>query len=237
MIKIGICDDDIFFLNRAEKDLKNYITGKQLEAELYLFRDEKQLNDYIQKGNILNLLFLDIVFEQENGISIARRINHLLPRCQIVFVTNYNEYSMDVYDADHVGYILKNEFSQRLEQTFRHILNQKKFLTLPSNGTQVSVFLTDICYIERGRRICKIVNWNQKQDEERVVQISFDKLESMLTSDCFIRCHHSFIVNLHEVRVYTTGSFTMSNGVTIPISRRYRNAVQDCFLDWQKGWL
>ena len=105
MIKIGICDDDIFFLNRAEKDLKNYITGKQLEAELYLFRDEKQLNDYIQKGNILNLLFLDIVFEQENGISIARRINHLLPRCQIVFVTNYNEYSMDVYDADHVGYI------------------------------------------------------------------------------------------------------------------------------------
>lgn len=242
MLQIGICDDDKIVLKKAEGCLQNLLREKSLEAEIYIFDNAKSLINHIeQEEKTLNLLFLDIVLsenaEGKNGIFVGKGINRVIPRCQIIFVTNYNEYSMDVYEVEHRGFIIKDEFEKRLNRTFELLFEQKKLLTVSVKGKQLTFAVADICYVERGRRISKIVTFDSNSEIGQVVNISFEEMCIRITGRNFIRCHNGYLVNLQEVRTYTPEGFFMSNGEFIAISRRYRNAVRDRFLEWQQEWM
>lgn len=242
MLQIGICDDDKIFLKKAKNCLQNLLGEKSLEAEIHLFDNAESLKKYIeQEDKALNILFLDIVFrentEGKNGIFVGKSINRAIPRCQIIFVTNYNEYSMDVYEVEHRGFLVKDEFEKRLNRTFELLFEQRKLLTVYSRGRQFTFAVADICYVERGRRISKIVTFDSNSENGQVVNISFEEMCTRIKGRNFVRCHNGYLVNLQEVRTYTPEGFCMSNGEFIAISRRYRNTVRDHFLEWQQEWM
>ncbi|MGN0294077.1 MAG: LytR/AlgR family response regulator transcription factor [Lachnospiraceae bacterium] len=192
-------------------------------------------------GNELHVLFLDIELGKkaagENGISAGRTINQMLPGCQIIFVTNHNEYSMDVYEVEHRGFIIKSEFENRFERALELLVKHSRLLTVNVKGKNVIYSLADICYIERGRRSCRLIMADSRREENPVIYQPFEEICGRIGNRSFVRCHNSYLVNLCYVRTYAQDGFLMSSGDRIPISRRYRNAVRDRFMEWQGKWV
>ncbi len=242
MLQLGICDDDCIFLSRAGKCLEKYYQEKRVNIEIHYFESAQSLISYIeQPGNMLNILFLDIELGEkaagEDGISIGRIINRIMPGCQIIFITNHNEYSMDVYEVEHRGFIVKCEFEKRFERALELLVEQNRLLTVSGRGRTITYVVSDICYVERGRRICRIVTADSCRDESPVINQLFEEICGRIAGSNFVRCHNSYMVNLCQVRTYAQEGFLMSNGEFIPVSRRYRNTVRDHFLEWQKKWM
>src|SRR5690348_8671139 len=63
-----------------------------------------------------NLAFLDIRMPEMTGIEVARSLaaNRAL-RCHVVFVTAFDEYAVEAFEANAVDYVLKPYSDQRLK--------------------------------------------------------------------------------------------------------------------------
>ncbi|HEY0722131.1 MAG TPA: LytTR family DNA-binding domain-containing protein [Gammaproteobacteria bacterium] len=58
--------------------------------------------------------FLDIRMPGMDGVAVAR---HLAGRCHVVFVTAYDEYAVQAFEAESVDYLLKPVTEERLART------------------------------------------------------------------------------------------------------------------------
>ena len=86
----------------------------------------------------------------------------------------------------------------------------------------------DILYFERkGRETGIHTCWG--------VYAVWDKLQTLmerLPILDFVRCHNSYIVNLLSVREMRDNEFIMTEGSSVPISRRYAKTVKEAFVRW-----
>ena len=47
------------------------------------------------------------------GIDAAKQINLIQPSAQIIFISSYLEYFSDVYETEHLYFVLKSQMAQR----------------------------------------------------------------------------------------------------------------------------
>ncbi len=68
-----------------------------------------------------DVAFLDIRMPGLTGIEIAAAAVDASPRTQVVFVTAYDQYAIDAFDAGAVDYLLKPIAADRLAQTVQRV--------------------------------------------------------------------------------------------------------------------
>lgn len=76
-----------------------------------------------------DIAFLDIRMPGLTGLEVARRLQESVQRPRIVFVTAFDQYAIDAFDADAVDYLLKPVSDERLQRTverLRAALEQQK---------------------------------------------------------------------------------------------------------------
>lgn len=236
MLQIAICDDDLLFLKRAREALENFTEQQNLDVTIDIFEGAEQLKKYLRDSeNKIDVLFMDIEMGKDNGIETAGEVNKLRPKCKIAFLTNYLAYATDIYEVDHFYYMIKSEFEDRLPAVFKNLLigKSEQNLVVQTKGHQSIYSFAEICYVERSRRCCYIA-LHEKKDK---VTKPFEEICEQLNHPCFVRCHNSFIANFNEVSVFRTNDLTMKDGTVIPISRRYREHVRECFIKWREEWM
>jgi DNA-binding LytR/AlgR family response regulator len=64
-----------------------------------------------------DIAFLDIRMPGLTGLDVARQLQEDSQRPRVVFVTAYDQYAIDAFDADAVDYLLKPVSDERLERT------------------------------------------------------------------------------------------------------------------------
>jgi len=96
-----------------------------------------------------------------------------------------------------------------------------KFIEVTENYSKVSIKLQDILYAEVYNKSCLI------HTDFGVVNtyLTISKLIEMLDSDTFLRCHHSYVVNLDRVKTLRGFEFILDNGEHALISRRMKPVV------------
>lgn len=232
-MRIGICDDDKTWCNTAEDILDNFFEQLDREAEIFCFSSEKDLMSY--QGIPLDLLFLDIQLgrDMENGISLAVKINEKWGLCQIVYLTNYLFYATEVYNTEHIYFVLKEQFEEKLPDLFRRFFykteqrERKLFFTLIGNE-KTCLAPEEILYFERSKRTTVIVSkWGNFSTWEKI-----SDLEKRLPEFDFVKCHSSYIVYLPAVRSLRKNEFVMENDVHIMISRSHERKVKEHFMKW-----
>lgn len=60
--------------------------------------------------------FLDIHMRGLNGLSLAKKIKDLSPRCNLIFVTGYSEYAADALSMHASGYIIKPVSAEAVQE-------------------------------------------------------------------------------------------------------------------------
>jgi two-component system LytT family response regulator len=78
-------------------------------------------------------------------------------------------------------------------------------------------------------KVCILMSDSETKYE---ISKSLTKLEQLLPSAHFLRCHASHIVNMRHVMAFTATAITMKNGDVVPISRKYHTAVREALTSY-----
>ena len=167
------------------------------------------------------------------GIAAAAEINRRYPDCQVVYLTNYLNYAVDVYETEHVWYLLKEQFEERLPEVMQKISDNEEatraeLVVVTSHGSIESVRCRDILYLERKDRRTVIVTYRQRYEVRDRIPVIMSKLPAR----GFARCHNSYAVNLDKVSAIQKNSILMKNGDELLISRGYGRSFRTEYMDW-----
>ena len=232
---IGICDDDKIWSRRAERIIEEYGERILLETEVFRFADREELFRY--EGKPLDVLFMDIVLENEDGITLASEVNQKWTNCRIVYTTNYLCYATEVYDTEHIFYTLKEQFESKIGKIFSKILHEMeqnhKSLIFTASGQSVALAPEEIFYFERqGRKTSIRTVWGNLEIRDKI-----SDLAGRLPETDFLRCHSSYIVYLPNIKRAGKDTFTMKNDDVITISRAYEKTARAAFTRWMSSQL
>lgn len=86
-------------------------------SSLHLFSDAKEALEWAKK-NPIDVAFLDIEMGGMNGVDLAGKLKEIDPDIRLFFVTAYEQYALDAFKADALGYILKPYSKQDLQHAF-----------------------------------------------------------------------------------------------------------------------
>ena len=102
MYKIIVVDDEILSLKRFE----HIIQSENRVQIVGSFSDSASALEYV-KNNTIDIAFLDIEMPSPNGLELAEMILEADPLISIVFVTAFDQYALQAFQAHAIGYLLK----------------------------------------------------------------------------------------------------------------------------------
>ncbi|MBR4308650.1 MAG: response regulator [Oscillospiraceae bacterium] len=112
-------------------------------SSIELFRSGDAALEWVRE-NPVDVAFLDIEMPGCNGLSLSRELHRIKPDLRIVFVTAYNQYAMEAWQTDAVGYVLKpysaSDIRNQLERAVRfrpRPLRRVEIRTIPSLSISV----------------------------------------------------------------------------------------------------
>ena len=226
MIHILICDDIKQHANETVHNLVCQAAAHDETVDLTIFTDAAALLRAMQdQPDLAEIAVLDIAMDEMDGITLAKHINTIAPRCQIIFLTCYVDYAMDAYDAEHVCFVLKKALEERMWPAIekahaKYMALEKAYFTATTTGGARIFPFSDICYFERSGRKTRI----KTVEEDFWISDRLPGIAAQNLPEHFLRCHQSFIVNLDYVRGVERNVFYLRDGTVIPISRAYSKA-------------
>lgn len=220
-INIGICDDELIYVESLKKLIENYFKHTDLDVDIHIFFNGE---DFINSKIDLDLLFLDIEMKEVDGISVKNILEKLYSKCKIVFVSNYENRMIEAYGANVIAFINKKNISDitvYLERIKKEHFEHK----IISVGThRIDAF--DIIFIKADGSYSNIICKAKKY----ICCIYLMDILTRLNNLPFVRVHRSYVVNLHYVRDITNNHIILLTGEKIPVSKTYKdNLVLEYF--------
>lgn len=232
MLRIAILEDDnddaarlTDYLRRYETNLKGTQTFEiEHTADCLEFLDNYK-PDY-------DIIFFDIEMPHINGMEAAKKIYRSDKDVIIIFVTNLEQYAIQGYQIDALGYLLKplsyRNLADIMDKSLRRIAKRdNQTITLLSGENIVRLPTADILYIEV---IGHILTYHTMQGEYRM-RGKLSEKETELAPRGFARCNKGYLVNLQHVKNINKGVVTVGN-TELLISRGKQKAFMEQFLQW-----
>lgn len=241
-MKAIIADDEILSIGTLKKLLEMKCPQVTVVAECENADDTRQKISLLQP----DVVFLDIAMPGKSGLDMLAEMQPV--DFEVIFVTAFDEYTMQAIHFSAVDYLLKPVDEERLAEAVLKAekrLQQKRLSdtvqTLLYNLTQASsastmklciptlkgfqvVTMNDIICCEADNSYTNFF----LSDGSRICSAkTLLDYELLLQESSFIRVHKSYLINLHHIKEYRRGdggTVTMNNGMEIEVSRRKKEA-------------
>lgn len=235
-LKIAICDDNSTHLKLAEDLVTSYLDNENRSYAVQTFSSAEELLSEINKDHYApDIAVLDIELGGEDGITLAKRMNLLVPMCRIIFLTGYIDYAPDAYEAEHIWFVVKKTADRYFPSAMKKALQslENSPAAVPSiivreDGKSIAVPVSQILYISKVSRksliSCKDTEYH---DTRRPALLIPEELREQ-----FIHCHQGYWVNISMIRELDHDVLVLENGIRIPISRTHKDEVRDRFFDY-----
>lgn len=234
MLKTVLIDDDESNLNALSEKLCRHCPQVSVMARC----------DNAEKGieAIENLkpqiVFLDIEMPETNGFVMLQQLKNR--NFELIFVTAYNHYAIKAIRFSALDYLLKpveiedlkaavhraehaireKAANPQIELLLDHFEKKKiSRIAIPTAEGLQFILLEQILYLEANANYTNLFLPAGKH----VVSRSLKEFEDMLPTDCFIRIHHSYIINKNAVERYIRGEggqVVLQNGSVLDVSKR-----------------
>lgn len=233
MIKIVLIEDNESMICMEERCIKDnwnldekmgLITFRSVEA--FLEEDPEEFD----------ILVLDIEFPGMTGIELVEQLEKEGKKCRIVFLTSYDRYAINSYNLSVKYYVLKEMMEERLPSVLQEIgeeiiLRRQRYKWVESDGQRIKLLFDEIMYFFKEG---KFVNYVTKESTYRE-RISLDRAEEELGGLPFLRIERGYVINVRYMKKLSEDTVQMTNGNTLPISRRMRSKVKKVLTsDWRK---
>lgn len=229
MIRLGICDDDARVLDIL-LNMINSQYGEQIQVQTW--KSSQELLFWCEENECvpLDIIIIDIVLQRESGIELAKKLQKLSRRVKIIFITGHIEFAADIFQIEPV-YLLKKPVSvlnlvEAIDRAIEKItMEESQVITLQSKGVVYRVNINYVSHIESQERKLLIY-----QNEGIIsVYMKMDDLEEKLGEN-FLRCHHSYLVNMAYIKNFSSQEIELIDGTQIPVSRPKSKSAKNRFL-------
>ncbi len=230
-MRIGICDDNEIYLNYLHQLTLQLLPDQpQMICEVLL---PAKLKALIAAGDFpYDILITDIDLVEANAIDLVKELQYRNPGCVVIFISNYLQYALDVYEVTHLYFVLKNEAEKNLPKALDRavsLVREQKdaLLSIHYQHNHHQIKLSEIIYLESLGRYLTI---HTKQQTFTCIRALKD-IEKELNS-FFGQCHKSFIVNYHYVHTLQPSRCITTTGITIPISYTYTKSFYSGYREY-----
>ena len=230
-MRIAICDD-----NQLEVDLfKECVSGflrrkRDYRYEISEYSAGYPLVEDVKEGKWYDVIVLDMILENENGLEIANRLRDIGYDGKIIFWTADDSHLQEAFDVGAMQYAVKGKEYGRIYRAIDEILSQMRDETLTFKfRRQINRLKYDeIEYVESQARVCHIFATNNRCF---VTTCKLNDLEEKLSDKRFLRCHQSYLVNMDYIKD-VEDDFIMEDGTLVPIRVRGRKEILDTYYDY-----
>ena len=152
MIKIAICEDDLFYIEKEKKLIESYLNEHEIRSEIIAFTSSEELIKTY--ANSFDIIFLDIEFSGMSGIDAAKWLRDKGTKSHIIFITAYTEYLPEGYKVEAHRYLLKNDekfeesFNECMESVIAKIQMEETKISIDVKGGELTVVPSKILYAE-----------------------------------------------------------------------------------------
>jgi len=164
-----------------------------------------------------DLAFLDIHMPLLSGMEVARQI---AGRCHVAFITSYDEYAIDAFEAGAIDYVLKPPTAARVATTVQRLktrlqqppIDLRRALKAISHSTPTPARYLQWINASRGAAVRLITvdealyfKSDQKytvvvtSDTEALIKKTIKELSEELDPTMFWQVHRSTLVNVHAI--------------------------------------
>ena len=185
-----------------------------------------------QCGDAPDLIFMDIVMQDMDGLTAARRLRQFNDSSLLVFVTSMMQYAAQGYNVDALDFLAKPVhyplFKLCMDRACKRLQQEDPLrLTFSNREGTHSIPAAEITYIESLDH--KVIV--HTREASLPVDSSLAAAEKLVAALPFFRCHVSYLVNLRYVdRV--SGYDVWVNGERLSISRYRRREFLEAWAAW-----
>ncbi len=238
-LHIAICDDsndDGILLEQLLEESSAPISCERFE------NGESLLSDFYPSK--YDVIFMDIYMEGLLGVQTVEQIRQMDENILIAFTTTSPDHALESYRLGALKYIEKPVTKKAVRETLELALTRQKAaasMTFLIDGKKVAVILDSVIFFEQNDHTVIINMANGAVFT--AWHIKLGEFEKQLPCQTFLRCHHSFIVNLKFVQSLDKelNLFHMKNGKVAHISRenfrKARDAINNYLFAAARGYL
>ena len=107
MIHFAICDDEPAQVQFLSQLVTNWCAGRGEVCQIASFSSAEALLFAWEEAPLADILLLDILMGQMNGMELARKLRQKQARLQILFITGTPDFVFSGYDVEAVSYLMK----------------------------------------------------------------------------------------------------------------------------------
>lgn len=225
MIRIGICDDELSIHNQVKKYILDENFSEKIEIVSFL-----NGADLLEYEDALDILLLDIVMPEMDGIDVGRLLNRQKNVPKIIMLTSMRERFKEAFEISAYRFVTKPVVQSELIQAIWDAIK-----TFVGNST-VEVYRDSRKYCFQQKQIVYISKVQSRTEViigERAYQstYSLEDWEEVLDERIFFRVHKSYIVNFFHIDRIEDKIYLSSEEI-LPVAKRRRTALMQKYIQY-----
>lgn len=196
-LKIALCENSL----ADREELLIIIENFHVPYECDSFSSGEELLIEFAPGKY-DLIFLDIYMGDGRlkGVDAAAKIREADTEVMLIFTTSSTDHALESYRLKALKYLEKPLTAIDIQETLLLALaiqKSKPHIKLLIEGSYQDIPIDGILFFEQRNHAVMVHTLSKILRTSQTIRL--DYIES-LVPEFFLRCHHSFIVNLHYVR-------------------------------------
>lgn len=215
-MRIAICEDDAQFRSRFRERLSGYFIRNNIICEIGEFETGEA---FAAVNNQYDLVFMDYLLPDGNGIDFMRQIREVNPTLLVIFLTVYSEYAIESIRLDTFRYLVKPVSGELLDEaldSFVKLYQYNRKIIVPTGGKTYYIDADDVMYIEADKKHTLV---RTVSNQYRSVK-GISDFYSEINNSHFYRTHRSYILNMKYVSSVDKKSIVLTNGEKVLCSSK-----------------
>ncbi len=226
-MNIAIVDDDIEQLDVLTKQIGKGWRKWDAAGNLTAFSNVMELYPLISEYDVV---FMDIKMPDKNGIIAAIELSKISPKLIIVFLSDYDSYVWDSFQANPVYYLRKSHLQEDLpfvlEQCIRVYQARNQTVIIDGLHESYQCSVQDLYYVEaQGKYVILHFSCHTKR-----IKTTFSNAEQALKSQQFLKVHRCYLVNSIHIQSLQNKSVILDNEESLPVSKYRYDMVHKQYL-------
>lgn len=235
MVRVAICEDDLFYMEREKNLIESYLQTSEIRSEITTFSSSIELTKAY--ANSFDIIFLDVEMDEMNGMEAAHWLRDKGAKSHIIFLSAYAEYLPEGYKVDAHRYLLKNDakfdesFCECMDSVVAKIQMEESKIEIKIKDGILSIAPSKIIYAESNVHKVTLYVIEQSGDiREYYMYDRLDNVHARIERYGFLRIHQSYIINGDHLRKVCRYKAELIKDISLAISKKYYDDVENFYI-------
>ncbi len=207
-MRIAICDDEAAVRTEMRRRISAFLVENNLACEI---REFEKGGDFVAVNDRFDLVFMDYMLPDGNGIDFVRQIREVNRSLLVVFLTVYADHAIESIRLDTFRYLLKpvsDELLNEALESFVTLYSSTRKIIVPLDGKTLYLDADDVMYIEADKKYSVV----RTVTGQYLCQKGINEFYTEINNPHFFRTHRSYVLNMRYVSSIEKKTVVLTNG-------------------------